>query len=98
MELEDGQTYKNFLLMLFRISYDEFKQIKRLWIGIWEKFYVFRKKDNVEYFIGLHSIKWIEENTLKEISNFLGRNKAIKLSLHICEIIEEVEYAKKNTD
>lgn len=43
----------------------------------------------------MHSIKWIEENTLKEISNFLGRNKAIKLSLHICEIIEEVEYAKK---
>lgn len=60
-----------------------------------KNFMSLEKKDNVEYFIGLHSIKWIEENTLKEISNFLGRNKAIKLSLHICEIIEEVEYAKK---
>lgn len=53
------------------------------------------KSNNVEYFIGLHSVKWIEENTLNEISNFLERNKEVKLSLHICETMEEVEYIKK---
>lgn len=60
-----------------------------------KKFMSLEKRHNIEYFIGLHSVKWIERNTLKEISNFLERNKEIKLSLHICETVEEVEYTKK---
>ncbi len=60
-----------------------------------EKFKSLEKKHNVEYFIGLHSLKWIEEDTLKEIANFLKKNKDVKLSLHICETIEEVNYIKK---
>lgn len=60
-----------------------------------KNFMSLEKRHNVEYFIGLHSVKWIERNTLKDISNFLERNKEIKLSVHICETIEEVEYIKK---
>lgn len=60
-----------------------------------KNFKLLEKSYNVEYFIGLHSVKWIEENTLKEIAEFLRKNKEIKLSLHICETSEEVEYIKK---
>lgn len=60
-----------------------------------QKFNSLEKNENVEYFIGLHSVKWIENDTLIEISNFLKNNTKIKLSLHICETSEEVEYIKK---
>lgn len=63
-------------------------------INFEQKFNSLEKSDNVEYFIGLHSVKWIEKDTLIEISNFLKNNTKIKLSLHICETYEEVEYIK----
>lgn len=70
-------------------------KLKEYKLDFKKNFYSLEKSDNVEYFIGLHSVKWIEENTLNEISNFLERNKEVKLSLHICETMEEVEYTKK---
>ena len=59
-----------------------------------KRFNLLEKSSNVEYFIGLHSVKWIEENALKDISIFLKENKQVKLSLHICETMAEVEYIK----
>lgn len=60
-----------------------------------KRFKSLKRRDNVEYFIGLHSVKWIDENTLSDIANFLSQNKEVKLSLHICETIEEVDYIMK---
>ena len=60
-----------------------------------EKFNLLEKRNNVEYFIGLHSVKWIEESVLKDISDFLNKSKKIKLSLHICETIEEIKNIKE---
>lgn len=71
------------------------KKLKDYKIDFEEKFNSLQKIGNVEYFVGLHSVKWIDEGTLIEISNFLNRNKETKLSLHICETIEEVDYIKK---
>lgn len=71
------------------------KKLKDYKIDFEEKFNSLQKIGNVEYFVGLHSVKWIDEVTLIEISNFLNRNKETKLSLHICETIEEVDYIKK---
>lgn len=59
------------------------------------KFNSLNKSNNVEYFIGLHSVKWIDEITLMEIANFLKCNKNLKLSLHICETLDEINYIKK---
>lgn len=59
-----------------------------------KRFNLLEKSSNVEYFLGLHSVKWIEENTLKDISTFFKENKQIKLSLHISETFEEVQFIK----
>lgn len=59
-----------------------------------KRFNLLEKSSNVEYFLGLHSVKWIEENTLKDISTFFKENKQIKLSLHISETLEEVQFIK----
>lgn len=71
------------------------KKLEDYKLNFERKFNSLEKKENVEYFIGLHSVKWIEENTLSEISNFFKKNKDIKLSLHICETIEEVKYIRE---
>lgn len=71
------------------------KKLMEYKLNFEQKFNSLEKKKNVEYFIGLHSVKWIEKETLIEISNFLKNNKRIKLSLHICETAEEVKYIEK---
>lgn len=71
------------------------KKLMEYKLNFEQKFKSLEKKKNVEYFIGLHSVRWIEKETLIEISNFLKNNKRIKLSLHICETAEEVKYIEK---
>lgn len=71
------------------------EKLKEYKVDFQKRFENLEQKNNVEYFIGLHSVKWVDENTLIEISNFINQNKEIKLSLHICETIEEVKFIKE---
>lgn len=71
------------------------KKLKDYKIDFEEKFNSLPRKANVEYFVGLHSVKWMDEKTLIEISNFVNKNQGTKLSSHVCETIEEVDYIKK---
>ena len=46
----------------------------------------------MEYFLGLHSLKWMRNEDLNAVVYFLNSHKDIKVSLHICETEEEVIY------
>lgn len=56
------------------------------------RFNTLKKEKNVEYFLSLHSLRWVDRNTLNAVAKFLSKYKEIKLSLHICETKEEVLY------
>ncbi|MCM1154964.1 MAG: amidohydrolase family protein [Roseburia sp.] len=55
-----------------------------------ENFYALKAYGNVEYFLGLHSLNWIDEDALKAAAAFLNDHQNIKVSLHICETEAEV--------
>ena len=57
-----------------------------------EGFNNLKKEKNVEYFLGLHSLKWMNEEDIKTVMHFLNSHKDIKISLHACETKEEVIY------
>ena len=57
-----------------------------------ENFNNLKKEKNVEYFLGLHSLKWMRDEDLDAVVYFLNSHKDIKVSLHICETEEEVIY------
>ena len=59
-----------------------------------KRFFQLEKMRNTKYFIGLHSTKWVNEKTLIELSNFLKENPNIKLTVHVCESKQEIEYVK----
>lgn len=62
-------------------------------IGDFENsFMALKKEKNVEYFLGLHSIEWLNDNALYAIAKFLRKHREIKLSLHFCETEKEVAY------
>ena len=46
----------------------------------------------MEYFLGLHSLKWMSEEDINAVMLFLNSHKDLKMSLHICETEEEVIY------
>lgn len=48
-----------------------------------------------EYFVALHSLKWVDDEILTNLSQYMKRNMNIKLSVHICETRDEVNYIKK---
>lgn len=57
-----------------------------------ERFYDLKKEKDVEYFLGLHSLRWVGEKELDAVRHFLSDHKDIKLSLHICETKDEISY------
>lgn len=59
------------------------------------RFIALRREKHAEYFLGLHSLKWVNEENLHIIAEFLSKHKEIKMSLHICETKEEISYIKK---
>lgn len=62
--------------------------------GFEKHFFELETKNNTRYFIGLHSTKWIDEKTLQQLSDFLQKNENIKLTVHVCESKQEIEYVK----
>ena len=42
----------------------------------------------------MHSTKWVTEKTLVQLSNFLKANNNIKLTVHVCESKQEIEFVK----
>lgn len=60
-----------------------------------KRFFELENKKNTQYFIGLHSTKWIDEEILIQLSQFLKRYRNIKLTVHVCESMQEIEYVKE---
>lgn len=60
-----------------------------------QRFFGLEMKDNTKYFIGLHSTKWVDEKILIRLSEFIKKNQDIKLTVHVCESKQEIEYVKK---
>lgn len=60
-----------------------------------DRFFELETKSNTQYFIGLHSTKWVDEKTLVQLSSFLNKNTNIKLTVHACESKQEIEYVKR---
>lgn len=56
------------------------------------RFNMLNKEENVEYFIGLHSLKWLSDKGLNKVMKFLALYNNTKLSLHVCETKDEVMY------
>jgi len=61
-----------------------------------QRFFGLEMKENTKYFIGLHSTKWVDEKILIRLSEFIKKNQDIKLTVHVCESKQEIEYVKKN--
>lgn len=59
------------------------------------RFFQLSDINNTQYFIGLHSTKWITEETLIQLSGFLKTNNNIKLTVHVCESKQEIHHIKK---
>lgn len=57
-----------------------------------ENFNNLKKEKNVEYFLGLHSLQWMNKDDLNAVMHFLNFHKDIKISLHVCETKEEIRY------
>lgn len=58
------------------------------------RFFKLEDRINTKYFIGLHSTKWVTEKTLVQLSDFLKANNNLKLTVHVCESKQEIEYVK----
>lgn len=57
-----------------------------------KQFNALKQEKDTEYFLGLHSLKWLKERDLEAVRTFLRNHPDVKLSLHICETKEEIKY------
>ena len=51
-----------------------------------------KQEKDTEYFLGLHSLKWLSERELEAVRIFMQSHPDVKLSLHICETKKEIKY------
>ncbi len=59
-----------------------------------QRFFELEMEDNTKYFIGLHSTKWVDEKILIRLSEFIKKNQDIKLTVHVCESKQEIEFVR----
>ncbi|MCL2231602.1 MAG: amidohydrolase family protein [Treponema sp.] len=48
-----------------------------------------------EYFIAIHSLKWVDRKLLQELMRFREKNPQIKFSLHAAETSSEIDYIRR---
>ena len=60
--------------------------------GFEKQFDSLKQEKDTEYFLGLHSLKWLSERELEAVRIFMQSHPDVKLSLHICETKKEVKY------